>query len=94
MPTYIIEREIPGAGELTDDQLRGITQKSNDVVEGLEKPYTWRHSYVAGNKIYCVHDAENADVVREHARRGEFPANLVAEVSAVFDSTGPRGMPA
>ena len=64
MPTYIIEREIPGAGELTDEQLRGITQKSNDVVEGLEKPYTWRHSYVAGNKIYCVHDAENADVVR------------------------------
>jgi hypothetical protein len=93
MPTYIIEREIPGAGELTDDQLRGITQKSNDVVENLEKPYTWRHSYVAGNKIYCVHDAENADVVREHARRGEFPANLVAEVAAVFDSTGPRALP-
>jgi hypothetical protein len=94
MPTYIIEREIPGASELTDDQLRGITQKSNDTVDSLDKPYTWRHSYVAGNKIYCVHDAENADVVREHARRGEFPANLVAEVAVVFDSTGPRGMPA
>jgi hypothetical protein len=93
MPTYIIEREIPGAGRLTDDELRGITQKSNEVVEGLERPYTWRHSYVAGDKIYCVHDAENADVVLEHARGGGFPANLVAEVSAVFDSTGPRELP-
>ena len=60
MPTYLIEREIPGASRLTDDELRGITQKSNEVVEDLERPYTWRHSYVAGDKIYCVHQAENA----------------------------------
>jgi hypothetical protein len=93
MPTYIIEREIPGASRLTDDELRGITQKSNDTVESLEKPYTWRHSYVAGDKIYCVHDADNADVVLEHASKGGFPANLVAEVSAVFDSSGPRELP-
>ena len=93
MPTYIIEREIPGASKLTDEELRGITTKSNDVVENLQKPYTWRHSYVAGDKIYCVHDADSAEVVLEHARGGGFPANLVAEVTAVFDSTGPRALP-
>jgi hypothetical protein len=93
MPTFLIEREIPGADKLTDEELRGITQKSNEVVDGLERPYTWRHSYVAGDKIYCVHDAENADDVLEHARRGGFPANLVGEVAAVFDSTGPRDLP-
>jgi Nickel responsive protein SCO4226-like len=93
MPTFIIEREIPGAGQLSDDELRGITRKSNDVVDGLNRPYTWRHSYVAGDKIYCIHDAEKAEDVLEHARGGGFPANLVAEVSAVFDSTGPRGLP-
>jgi len=93
MPTFIIEREIPGASKLTDDELRGITTKSNDVVANLNRPYTWRHSYVAGDKIYCVHDAETADIVLEHARGGGFPANLVAEVTAVFDRTGPRELP-
>ena len=93
MPTYIIEREIPGASELSDDELRGITQKSNEVVDGLNRPYTWRHSYVAGDKIYCVYIAPDADIIREHARCGGFPANLVAEVAAVFDSTGPRDLP-
>jgi hypothetical protein len=93
MPTFIIEREIPGASDLTLDELRGITTKSNDVVADLPRPYTWRHSYVAGDKIYCVHDAESAADVLEHARGGGFPANLVAEVTAVFDSTGPRELP-
>ena len=93
MPTYIIEREIPGASTLDDEALRGITATSNDVVAGLNRPYTWRHSYVAGDKIYCVHDAETADIVLEHARGGGFPANLVAEVTAVFDRTGPRELP-
>ena len=93
MPTYLIEREIPGASNLSDEDLRGITQQSNDVVDGLESDYTWRHSYVAGDKIYCVHEAESADVVLEHAKRGGFPANLVSEVSAVIDSSGPREMP-
>src|SRR5215210_2623587 len=82
VPTYLIEREIPGASRLTDDELRGITQKSNEVVDGLERPYTWRHSYVAGDKIYCVHEAESAGDVLEHARCGGFPANVVSEVSA------------
>ena len=60
----------------------------------LGKPYKWLHSYVAGDKVYCVHQAENADVIREHARVGGFPANLVAEVASVFDSTGPPRPPA
>ena len=93
MKTFLIEREIPGASELTDEELRGITSTSNDAVASLDKPYTWLHSYVAGDKVYCVHQAESADVIREHAQRGGFPANLVAEVSATFDSTGPRGLP-
>ena len=60
----------------------------------LEKPYKWLHSYVAGDKVYCFHQAEDESVIREHSRRGKFPANLVAEVASVFDSTGPRGLPA
>ena len=93
MKTYIIEREIPGASELNHDELFGITRTSNDAVAELDKPYTWLYSYVAGDKIYCVHQAENADVIREHSRLGGFPANLVVEVAAVFDSTGPRDFP-
>lgn len=93
MPTYLIEREIPGASKLTDDELRGITRKSNAAVEDLQRPYTWCHSYVAGDKIYCVHQAESADVIKEHSRLGGFPANLVVEVAAVFGSAGPRELP-
>jgi hypothetical protein len=94
MKTFVIEREIPGASGLTNDQLRGITSTSNDAVASLEKPYKWLHSYVAGDKVYCFHQAEDESVIREHARRGNFPANLVAEVASVFASTGPRGLPA
>jgi hypothetical protein len=93
MPTYLIEREIPGADKLTDEELRGITAKSNDVVRDLERPYAWLHSYVAGDKIYCVHEAERAEDVLEHARGGGFPANLVREITRAFDSTGPRDLP-
>jgi hypothetical protein len=93
MKTFLIEREIPGASELSLDDLRGITSTSNDAVSSLNKPYKWLHSYVAGDKVYCVHQADNADVIREHAQRGGFPANLVVEVANVFDSGGPRGLP-
>ena len=93
MKTFVIEREIPGASELTLEELRGITSTSNDAVESLNKPYQWLHSYVAGDKIYCVHQAENAEVILEHAKTGGFPANLVAEVTNVFDRTGPRDLP-
>jgi hypothetical protein len=91
--TFLIEREIPGAHKLTDDELRGITSTSNDAVASLNKPYKWLHSYVAGDKVYCVHQAENANVIREHAQTGGFPANLVVEVASVFDSGGPRELP-
>jgi hypothetical protein len=91
--TFLIEREIPGASGLTLDDLRGITSTSNDAVASLNKPYKWLHSYVAGDKVYCVHQAEDAEVIREHARTGGFPANLVVEVASVFDSGGPRDLP-
>jgi len=84
MKTFVIEREIPGASGLTDDQLRGITSTSNDAVESLEKPYKWLHSYVAGDKVYCVHETDDEDAVREHGRRGGFPVDLVAVVADEF----------
>jgi len=84
MHTFLIERDIPGASKLTDDELRGITQKSNEVVDGLNRAYTWRHSYVAGDKIYCVHETEDVDTILEHARRGGFPANTVSVVANEF----------
>ena len=83
MATFVIVRTIPGASQLTPDELREIAQASNDVVDSLGVPYTWLHSYVAGDKFYCVHEAEDADTVVEHARRGGFPADVVAEVAAV-----------
>ena len=84
MPTFVIERNIPGADKLTRDELKGISAKSCDVVAGLDAPYKWVTSYVAGDKIYCIHEAESADVVRRHAREGGFPADLVTEVSAII----------
>ena len=93
MKTFIIEREIPGASALTHEELRGITSTSNDAVASLDKPYKWLHSYVAGDKVYCVHQAESEEVIREHSRRGNFPATLVAEVVSVFGKTGVRELP-
>lgn len=90
MKTFVIEREIPGASQLTEEELRGITSTSNDAVGSLGKPYNWVHSYVAGDKIYCVHQADDADTIREHARVGGFPANSVTEVAAMIDSNGPK----
>ena len=84
MPRYIIEREIPGASELTMADLAGIATASNAVVDSLGVPYVWVNSYVAGDKIYCVHEAEDEDAIREHARRGGFPANSVTVVANEF----------
>jgi Protein of unknown function (DUF4242) len=84
MKRYIIEREIPDAGDLSQAQLAEIAAKSNDVVEGLGVPYRWITSYVAGDKIYCVHEAESDEAIREHARRGGFPANSVSVVANEF----------
>ncbi len=91
MPTFLIERTVPGAAGLDADALHDIACTSNDVVSQLGVPYTWHHSYVAGDKIYCVHETDDIETVREHARRGGFPADLVTEVSQVIDpSTGQR----
>ncbi|TVP69886.1 MAG: DUF4242 domain-containing protein [Nitriliruptor sp.] len=89
MPTFLIERTVPGASGLDDDALHQIASTSNGVVAQLGVPYTWHHSYVAGDKIYCVHETDDIASVREHARCGGFPADLVVEVSHVIDpSTG------
>jgi hypothetical protein len=82
MPTYLIERNIPGASGLGQEQLRDIALKSNQVVADLGVPYTWVRSYVAGDKIYCVHETADVETIREHARCGDFPADLVVEVAA------------
>lgn len=91
MPTFVIEREIPGANRLTPDELRQISAKSNDVVAGLGEPYRWITSYVAGDKIYCVHEAPSAEIVLKHAHEGGFPANKVTEVAAVIDPSTAAG---
>ena len=87
MPKYVIEREIPGAGKLTADQLKGISQTSCGVLRNLGSQIQWVHSYVTGDKIYCVYIAPNEEMVREHARQGGFPANSVNEVMNVIDPT-------
>jgi hypothetical protein len=84
MKRFMIEREIPGASELTQEQLAEITQTSNTAAASLGVPYTWINSFVAGDKIYCVHEADSEETVREHARRGGFPANKVTEVTGEF----------
>ncbi len=84
MTTFVIERNLPGASNLSQEELADIARTSNAVVDSLGVPYTWLQSYVAGDKIYCVHQTTDADTVREHARRGGFPADLVVEVAAVI----------
>ena len=84
MKRFIIEREVPGAGDLTQAQLAEIAATSNDAVASLGVPYNWITSYVAGDKIYCVHEANDAESILEHARRGRFPANRVTVVANEF----------
>ena len=85
MPKYVIEREIPGAGKLSAQELQVISQKSCSVLNQLGPQIQWVHSYVTGDKIYCVYIAPNEEMVREHAKQGGFPANLVSEVKSVID---------
>jgi hypothetical protein len=84
MPRFIIERNIPGASTLSAQELKEISAKSNAVVAGLGRPYSWIASYVAGDKIYCVHEAESADVIYQHARKGGFPADMVTEIASTI----------
>lgn len=84
LKTYVIEREIPQASDLTAVQLKEISQKSCNVLRDLGPGIQWVHSYVTGNKIYCIYKAENIELIREHAKKGGFPANSVNEVTTVI----------
>lgn len=88
MPKYVIEREVPGAAKLSAQELQAIAQTSNDTLTKMGvTEYHWLQSFVAGDKIYCIHIAPDEETVREHARLGGFPANSVAEVKAIIDPT-------
>lgn len=84
MPKFIIERNIAGANTLSPQELREIAAKSNTIVAGLGEPYAWVTSYVAGDKIYCVHEAETVESIYRHAREGGFPVDKITEVSAII----------
>ncbi|HET7106813.1 MAG TPA: DUF4242 domain-containing protein [Candidatus Acidoferrum sp.] len=85
MPKFVIEREVPGAGKLTEAQLREISQKSVGVLRGLGPEIQWLHSYVTGDKVYCVYIAADETIIREHAKRVGLPANRVSAVRALLD---------
>lgn len=84
MPQYVIEREIPGAGDLTQDDLQGISQKSCGILKDMGTGIEWVHSYVTGDKVYCVYNAENEELIKQHADTGGFPANSISEVKNVI----------
>ncbi|OAI18933.1 hypothetical protein A1507_08500 [Methylomonas koyamae] len=87
MPKYIIERNIPGAGQLTQAELQGISQKSCGVLREMGSRIQWLHSYVTGDKVYCIYIADNEQAIREHAEQGGFPANRIEEIKTVIDPT-------
>jgi hypothetical protein len=91
MPKYVVEREIAGAGKLSPQELHAIAQKSCGVLSKLGPQIQWLHSYVTGDRIYCVYIAANEDMVREHARQGGFPANRISEVKGMIDPTTAEG---
>ena len=84
MQRYLIEREIDGASDLTSEQLAEIARTSNEAVASLGVPYTWVTTYVVGDTLYCVHETEHEDAIREHARRGGFPCDNLTEIVAEF----------
>jgi hypothetical protein len=87
MPKFVIEREIPGAGSMSVQQVQAVAEKSCSVLRNLGPQIQWLHSYVTENKIYCVYIAPNEEMVREHARQGGFPANSVSQVKRIIDPT-------
>ncbi len=87
MPKYLIERNIPGASKLSQQELQSISQKSCSVLNKMGPQIQWVQSYVAGDKIYCVYIAPDEQMVREHAQQGGFPANVVSEIKSIIDPT-------
>jgi hypothetical protein len=91
MPKYLIEREIPGAGDLSGQELQGISQKSCSVLKNMGPQIQWVESYVTNDKVYCVYIAPNEEMIREHAEQGGFPANRISEIKSVIDPTTAEG---
>jgi hypothetical protein len=87
MPKYVIERELPGAGNLSPQELQGVSQKSCTVLQNLGPQIQWVESYVTADKIYCVYIAPSEDMIRAHAQQGGFPANRISEIKSVIDPT-------
>ena len=87
MPKYVIEREIPKIGDWTADQLKDASKTSVNVLNELGPDILWLHSYVTGDKLYCVYESPNEEMIREHARRGGFPANKISQVRTLIDPT-------
>jgi hypothetical protein len=87
MPKYVIEREIPGAGDMSPQELQAVSQKSCSVLQNLGPQIQWLHSYVTPDKIYCVYIAPNEEMIREHASQGGFPANRISEIKTTIDPT-------
>ncbi len=85
MPTYLIEREIPGVGQFSDEDFKGISQKSCSVLQEIGPDIEWLHSYVTADKIYCVYRAVKESLIRQHAEKGGFPANSIAEIRTTID---------
>jgi len=85
MPEFVIEREIPGAGQMSDAEIQAVARKSVGILRDMGPAIKWLHSYVTGDKIYCVYLAPDEETVREHARRGGFPANRVSAVRRLID---------
>ena len=87
MPKYVIERDIPGAGKMSTKELQDISKLSNKVIQEMGPDIQWNQSYVTGDKIYCEYIAANKDMVREHAKKGGFPADRISEVRIIIDPT-------
>jgi hypothetical protein len=87
MPKYVIERELPGAGQLSREQLRAVAEKSNGVISTLGKNIQWVHTYVVDDKLYCVYNADSPKIIEEHAKCGGFPANRISRVRSIMDPT-------
>ncbi|HEU5480616.1 MAG TPA: DUF4242 domain-containing protein [Candidatus Tumulicola sp.] len=88
---YIIERDIPGAGNLSQDELKAVAQKSCSVLDGMGSDIRWVHSYVTGDRVYCFYEAADEERIRQHAREGGFPANRISEVAAIIDPSTASG---
>ena len=85
MPKYVIERTVPGAGQMGAEQLAELSAQSNKVLAGFESGIQWVHSYVTDDRLFCVYNAKDPEIIREHARRGGFPCDRIRQVGAIID---------